>query len=121
MTRISPTLYPAPAGHTKAAPTHGTKARSCREKFGALTSVKGNQCAPTEGVPTPPLPLGHPQHTIPQAFERLNAPQMRRDRMDSALPPVWLMLISAATCVLTMLLADTLYGKFFLWITGFSL
>lgn len=102
MTRISPTLYPATRG-----------------KFGALTSVKGNQCAP-EATPQPRRVEG-PQHTIPQAFERLNAPQMRRDRMDSALPPVWLMLIAAATCILTMLLADTLYGKFFLWITGFSL
>lgn len=90
-------------------------------EFGALTSVKGNKCAPDEGAFLSSSQGGHPQHTIPQAFERLNEPQMRRDRMDSALPPVWLMLISAATCILTMLLADTLYREFFEWITGFSL
>jgi hypothetical protein len=54
-------------------------------------------------------------------FERLNAPQMRRDSLNDALPPVWLMLIAAATCLVTLLAADSLYSSFFLWMTGVSL
>jgi hypothetical protein len=45
----------------------------------------------------------------------MNAPQMRRDRIDGALPPVWLMVIAAGTCVFTLLVADTLYREFFEW------
>lgn len=84
-------------------------------EFGASKSVR---CAPTEGVPLPPLRVGRPQHTIPQAFERMNAPQMRRDRMDGALPPVWLMLIAAGTCLFTLLLADVMYSAFFDWMVS---
>jgi hypothetical protein len=45
----------------------------------------------------------------------MNAPQMRRDRIDGALPPVWLMLIAAGTCLFTLLLADAMYREFFEW------
>lgn len=107
-----------PAGHTAKATTPSKNGLTCREEFGALTSVKGKQCAPTEGAPYPPLRVGHPQHTIPQAFERMNAPQMRRDRMDGALPPVWLMLIAAGTCLFTLFLADAMYSAFFEWMVG---
>ncbi|WP_171232201.1 hypothetical protein [Ruegeria sp. HKCCA4812] len=79
-----------------------------------------NQClgSASEGAPYSPHRAGHPLHTIPQAFERMNAPQIRRDRFAGALPPVWLMLIAAGTCVFTLLVADAMYREFFEWMVG---
>jgi hypothetical protein len=38
-------------------------------EFGALTSVKGKQCAPKEGAPFPPLRVGRPQFTTWQILK----------------------------------------------------
>lgn len=127
MTRISPSLYPAPnspraqlpAGEPTAILTHGTSAVSCRDEFDAVTSVKGNECASEAVSPQPQEVKALP--SIQQAFERLNAPQMRNDRWDQALPPVWLMLLAAVVCVTTLLVADVMYSAFFQWMTGVSL
>ncbi|EEX09601.1 hypothetical protein SL1157_1643 [Ruegeria lacuscaerulensis ITI-1157] len=46
---------------------------------------------------------------------------MRRDRQREwldALPPTWLMLIAGFTCLITLLIADTLYSAFFRWMVG---
>ncbi|SHK04731.1 hypothetical protein SAMN05444404_3175 [Ruegeria lacuscaerulensis ITI-1157] len=75
---------------------------------------------------TAPEPLPRAQRvegprSIQRAFERFNAPQMRRDRQREwldALPPTWLMLIAGFTCLITLLIADTLYSAFFRWMVG---
>lgn len=122
MTRIAFTPPPAstptrtPAGHTEAALTHGTKAQSsCRDQFDASTSVLVTKCA-SEATPLPRRMKG--PHTIPQAYERLNRPQMRADRRSDwadALPPVWVLLISAGACLFALLVADTIYTAFIDW------
>jgi len=136
MTRISRSLYPEPveqaqnpAGRTKAALAHGTKASSCRDSYDTPPSVTeccsdSNECRAraSEATPRPQVVEGH--HTIPQAFERLNAPQMRRDRLsslDRALPPKWLMVVSAATMLLTLLIVSVVYPAFFAWMAGVAL
>lgn len=58
MTRISPSLYP-----DRQKP-HQATTQEPRLEFGAVTSVKGNQCAPTEGTPHTPH-IG----VYPQPFE----------------------------------------------------
>lgn len=111
MTRISPSLYP---DRPKATQSHGTHLRSeyaqpiVTEYCSVVNEGSGRA---SEGANLSSSQGWHPQHTIPQAFERLNAPQIRRD----ALPPVWLMIVSALTCLFTLLVADALYSKFFEW------
>ena len=106
MTRISPTLYP---DRTLATPPHGT---ICRSDNGAVTSVSVNRCAP-EAVPPQPQREKGPQ-TISDAFERMNAPQMQRDRL-SALPPLSLIVIWGLTLLAVLGAADAAYSSFFEW------
>lgn len=127
MTRLSPSLYPAPsspdgahtpAGLTAKATTQSTNGPTCRDQFDAVTSVNGNEFASSSAPRTPPV--GERSKSIQQAFERLNAPQMREDAY-GALPPRWLMLLAAFVCLFTLLAADVLYSAFFQWMTGVSL
>jgi len=105
--------------------TNGKKAATQQER-----SRSASDAAPTAGgeatrhngraseaTPRPRRVEG--PHTIPQSFERMNAPQMLRDRFN-AFPPLWLLVVSALTCVFTLLAADTLYTMLFEWLTGGS-
>ncbi|WP_162947035.1 hypothetical protein [Ruegeria sp. EL01] len=114
------TVFSSDPKATPASATHGKSHRS-ESPAHPVTSVRFNEYGrASEGASFPPHAGKRPQ-TLNRAFERLNAPQMRRDSLYDALPPVWLMLIAAATCLITLLAADTLYSSFFLWMTGVSL
>ena len=117
-----PRCAETPAGVTAKATTQTPNGPTCREEFDARTSVKCNEYASTESGPFSSSSHGGRSltHTIPQAFERMNAPQIRSDNY-GALPPLWLMVLAAFVCLFTLLVADTLYSAFFFWMTGVSL
>lgn len=131
MTHIASSLNAVPIEHrqnpaclTAKATTQSISGWACREEYALpnvtefCSVVNEGQGRASEGANLSSPQGWHPQHTIPQAFERLNAPQMRRDRIDGALPPVWLMLIAAGTCLFTLFLADAMYSAFFEWMVG---
>lgn len=41
----------------------------------------------------------------------------RTNTLDDAVPPIWLMVIAGAVCLLTLLIVDTVYPAFLAWMT----
>ena len=93
-----------PEAHPASA-AHGSRSEPDARPVTSVFSVR-NECKARASQGYPHSPGGSPK---------------QHDRWDQAASPVGLMIFAAAVCLLTLLIASTVYPAFFHWMTRGSL